>query len=401
MAVITAAEVNPTLLAWAREQSGYAPETVAKRLGVKPDRLEAWERGDLKPTVRQAQELAKYYHRPFGVLFLPQPPVVAPLASEYRCLPGVRPGAESPEFRLALRVMLQRRQVTLELSEELGQAWPEFKASAHQSDGAIKVGQRLRSALGVTIEQQLAWRDEWQAWREWRATVENAGVLVFQFPKVPLEQARGVSLFEFPVPVVGINSKESSPGARVYSLLHELVHVALAVGRDEQVALTERRSAAEWRELERFAEEAASEAIIPDSALQEQLRRTSVARDAWDVRQVRALASKFRVTPLAMATRLRSAGAFTWAGYQHWKSVWDDFVASLPVRKGGIATPVDKTLGRAGRPFSQLVLEALDANRITAVDASRYLDLKFDHVQKLRAELGEARAGPSGTDDGE
>jgi hypothetical protein len=139
--------------------------------------------------------------------------------------------------------MLQRRQVTLELSEELGQAWPEFKTSAHQSDGASRVGQRLRSALGVTIEQQRAWRDEWHAWREWRAAVESAGVLVFQFPKVPLEQARGVSLFEFPVPVVGINSKEGSPGARVYSLLHELVHVALAVGRDEQVALTERRSA--------------------------------------------------------------------------------------------------------------------------------------------------------------
>jgi DNA-binding transcriptional regulator YiaG len=58
MAATVSAEVNPTLLAWAREQSGYAPENVAKRLGVKLDRLEAWERGDLKPTVRQAQELA-------------------------------------------------------------------------------------------------------------------------------------------------------------------------------------------------------------------------------------------------------------------------------------------------------------------------------------------------------
>ena len=401
MATTAAAEVNPTLLAWAREQSGYAPESVAKRLGVKTDRLEAWERGELKPTVRQAQELAKFYHRPFGVLFLPQPPVVTPLASEYRRLPGVRPGVESPEFRLAVRVMLQRRQVTLELSEELGQSWPEFKTSARQSDGATKVGQRLRALLGVSIEQQLAWRDEWQAWREWRAAVENAGVLVFQFPKVPLEQARGISLFEFPLPVIGINSKEGSPGARLYSLLHELVHVALAVGRDEQVASAERRTAAEWRELERFAEEAASEAVIPDAALQEQFGRVSIARDAWDVRQVRALASKFRVTPLAMATRLRAAGAFTWAGYRQWKSAWDEFVTNLPARKGGIATPVDKTLGRAGRPFSQLVLEALDANRITAVDASRYLDLKFDHVEKLRAELGESRAGASGANDGE
>lgn len=57
---------------------------------------------------------------------------------------------------------------------------------------------------------------------------------------------------------------------------------------------------------------------------------------------------------------------------------------TLTPRKGGFASPVDKTLGRAGRPFTQLVLEALDANRITAVDVSRYLDLRFDHVQDLR-----------------
>ena len=31
MAAITVAEVNPTLLAWAREQSGYASETVPQR----------------------------------------------------------------------------------------------------------------------------------------------------------------------------------------------------------------------------------------------------------------------------------------------------------------------------------------------------------------------------------
>ena len=51
------------------------------------------------------------------------------------------------------------------------------------------------------------------------------------------------------------------------------------------------------------------------------------------------------------------------------------------------ACPFDKTLGRAGRPFVQFVLEALDANRITAVEASRYLDLRFDHIEKLRGEL--------------
>ena len=51
------AEVNPALLMWAREQSGYPPELVAKRLGVKVERLGAWERGELKPDPKHITEL--------------------------------------------------------------------------------------------------------------------------------------------------------------------------------------------------------------------------------------------------------------------------------------------------------------------------------------------------------
>jgi hypothetical protein len=46
----------------------------------------------------------------------------------------------------------------------------------------------------------------------------------------------------------------------------------------------------------------------------------------------------------------------------------------------------------------QLVLEAMDANRITAAQASRYLDLRFDHFNGLRSELHERTAVHSGTD---
>lgn len=46
-----------------------------------------------------------------------------------------------------------------------------------------------------------------------------------------------------------------------------------------------------------------------------------------------------------------------------------------------LASWVEKTLSRAGRPLTQLVVEALDTNRITAVDASRFLELRFDHFE--------------------
>ena len=401
MAASNPALVNPHLLSWAREQSGFAPEPVAKRLNVKPERLLAWERGEIKPTVRQAQELAKFYHRPFGLFFLPQPPLLPPLAAEYRRLTGITPGVESPELRLAVRVLSYRREVALELLEELSEEVLEFATAAHLDEGPIEVGRRLRELLDIGVQEQLGWRDEWQAWRRWREAIETAGVLVFQFPKVSLEQVRGVSLLKFPLPVIGVNSKESAPGARVFTLMHEFTHIALAVGQEEKVALGELRDDAAWSKVEHFAEEAASAAVIPEQSLARFLRYMSIARDEWDVQLVRSLAAKFRVTPLAMATRLRAAGALTWDGYQDWRDAWAKYLATLKPPSKGFATPVDKTLGRGGRPFAQLVIEALDLNRITAVQACRYLDLRFEHFEKLRTELREGPGAARTADDGD
>jgi Zn-dependent peptidase ImmA (M78 family)/transcriptional regulator with XRE-family HTH domain len=383
--------VNPPLLVWAREQSGYDPEPVAKRLKVKKERLLAWERGEDRPTLRQAQALAKMYHRPFGIFFLPQPPTLPPLASEYRHLPGVRPGVESPELRLAIRVMSLRRDAAIDLSAQLGVSIPAFPLEGHLSEGADSLGVRVRVALGVSIEEQLTWDNDWQALRRWRTAVESAGALVFQFPKVGLGEARGLSLLEFPLPAIGINSKETSPSARIFTLVHEFIHLALAAGREEHVALRESRSENEWRDIEHFAEETASAVLIPEATLSPMLAHVSHLPERWTVEAVSTLARKFKVTPLAMATRLRARRTLTWAAYNVWCAEWKAFLESLPPRRKGFATPVTKTLGRAGKPFSRLVVHAMDANRITAVDASRLLDLGFGHFDKLRDAL---RKGP-------
>ena len=224
---------------------------------------------------------------------------------------------------------------------------------------------------------------------------------MFQFPKVGLDQARGVSLFDFPLPVIGINSKETSPAARCFTLLHELTHIVLALGKEERAALNETRENSAWMEVERFAEEAASAALVPEGVLSIFLRKMNVPPDAWDINLMRSLAGKFRVTPLAIATRLRASGQLSWDGYNRWKEAWNKYLSTLPKRKG-FASPVDKTLGRSGRPFVQLVLEALDANRITSVDACRYLDLKFDHFENLRSEVRTGHIVPTGgLDDGD
>lgn len=379
--------VNRSILTWAREESGYSRERVAKRLNVKEEKVAAWEEGDKQPTLRQLQNLANFFHRPFGLFFLPSPPELPPLALEYRRLSGVVPGHESPELRLALRQMLTRREQTLNLMEELGDQVREFPLSAHLRETSSVVGTRLREALGVHVNEQLSWTSEWQGWSTWRSATDHIGVLVFQFPGVPLEEVRGVALPHQPLPVIGVNSKEF-PDSRSFTLLHELVHLMLLRGNEEAPALREIRSSAEWDDVEQFAESSASHALIPENSLQDEIARLQLQDTDWQLDEVRRLARRFRVTPKAMATRLRKSGFMPANRNIQWLAEWDVLVQSLPPRKG-FATPVDKTLGRAGRPFTRLVLDALAANRITTVDASRYLNLKYEHFDKLRTKLTE------------
>lgn len=378
------APVNPRVLVWARQDSGWAIEEVAQKLAVKVERLQAWEAGEKQPTVRQVQNLAKFLHRPLSTFFQPNPPELPPLAAEYRRLPHVAPGEESPLLRLALRQMINRRQAALDLFDELGDSVPVFRGVAHLSETPAVVGQRLRQLLGLDEPTQLAWASEWQAWRAWRAAVEAAGVLVFQFTKVELEEVRGLSLLDSPLPVVGINSKERVPEAKAFTLLHEVVHLMLAAGHEEVPALKEKRSGAQWMDIERFAESAASHALLPEALLQSHASRL-IGRDVdWTLQDVRRLARRFWITPLAMATRLRESGLMSWGRYNAWRSEWQDYVSALPKRGGGFATPAEKTFNRYGRPFVQLVLEAMAINRITSVDAARYLDLKFQHFDQLK-----------------
>lgn len=383
--------INPELLSWARQESGFELFRVAKRLNVKPEKVEAWEAGQRQPTMRQIEELARFFHRPLSIFFLSRPPQLQPLAAEYRRLPDVRPGHESPELRLALRQMLTRRENTLNLMGELGEALPTFSLSAHLSEPPAEVGARLRMALNLSVDEQRAWLNEWRAWSTWRSSVENLGILVFQFGKVAISEVRGLTLLRTPFPVVGINGKEI-PEAKSFTVLHEVVHLMLAAGNEEVPAIRERRSGEEWENVERFAEIAASHALVPEAALRSEIVSLGLSDVTWDIDAVRRLARRFRITPLATATRLRESGFMNWAHYRAWRQEWDAYVAALPERSSGFATPVSKAIGRNGRPFTQLVLEALSANRITPVTAARYLDLKFEHFDKLRTAVGDKTA---------
>jgi Zn-dependent peptidase ImmA (M78 family) len=58
-----------------------------------------------------------------------------------------------------------------------------------------------------------------------------------------------------------------------------------------------------------------------------------------DIENVRKIARRFKITPLATATRLRESGFMDWGQYRHGRAAWDAYVATLPPKQCGFATP--------------------------------------------------------------
>ncbi len=90
------ADVEPRVLEWARETRGFTAEEAARRLRVKADVLESWERGDTKPTVKQLRRCAHAYQRAIGVFFLAVPPEELEAIKDFRSSSLI---AESTELR--------------------------------------------------------------------------------------------------------------------------------------------------------------------------------------------------------------------------------------------------------------------------------------------------------------
>ena len=66
--------INPTIIKWARERSGYTLQEVAKSLNRAVATISKWESGAAAPTYVQLEKLADKYKRPIATFFFPEPP---------------------------------------------------------------------------------------------------------------------------------------------------------------------------------------------------------------------------------------------------------------------------------------------------------------------------------------
>ena len=371
------AMVKPEMLVWARESTRLDIETAAKKAQVTPERMKLWETGEARPTINQLRKLANAYKRPIAVFYLPEPPSSGFQAMrDFRRLPGGAATNESTELALEIRSVASRREVALELIRAIDEEPPDFLLTAALNDDAEVLASEIRAYLGVSVDEQISWKPGYDSFNAWRAALEDLGVLVFQSAGVRLDEMRGFSISDMPLPAIVVNNKDSA-NARIFTLFHELAHILLREGGICDLY--------DENEIEVFCNRVAGAVLIPRERL---MAEDTVASKAdgmtWSDGELQALSNRYGVSREVTLRRLLSIGRASASFYGIKREQFQKEYSTYN-NQGGPVPQYRKALSRTGRSFAVLVLRAYRQNYITASDVSDFLEVKLKHLSKIES----------------
>ena len=368
-----AAPINPSMLRWARQSAGYSVEDVAKRLGVRTELVTKWEAGEAPVSYRRADALSTFFRRPSAILYLREPPQEdGGLPPDYRA----ESPSPTPGIILQVRRAKERREVALELVEELDETPEPFGLELDRDEDPEVAGAALRAFLHV--EESL---DNWskdiqgyQALGARRFAAERAGALVFQAPESEIGDASGLSLYFETLPIVVLRASDN-PRRRSFTLMHELAHLGLRAG-----GLCDMHD--EGDEL--FCNQVAAAALIAPEALRGEIRRQGTSRDVTPQELVR-LARAFSVSEQAMMLRLVALERVSLEAYKQRRSEFALRVGGGESEGGGVHHQV--VIARNGERFSRLVMDAYYQGVITMHRAAKTLEASPGSLEQVAEEI--------------
>lgn len=388
----TKAIVKPALLAWARDRAKVRAEDAAKAATVDLERLEAWERGDDAPTIGQLRMLAAKYHFPLAVFYLPEPPADFMPLRDFRRLPEADDTTITPNLAFHIRSAHERRELALELYEELRSEPQRFPLKATIQDDPEKVGQAIRDFLGVNADNQRHAARQDRAFDFWRRRLEERDVLVFVISgphyAVELSQMRGFAIARPELPVVVVNGRDYSQGGKAFTLLHELAHIILGESAISNGAADYLGDTPAEQRIERFCDAVAAAALMPRGLL---LSIPEVAPSGvreWSDIELRNIARNIGVSREALLIRFVSLRRATWDFYREQRRRFQEEYRQAAEAKKEDKRPVAikrsvMLMSWNGRGFTRLVLRSYYDQRITLNDVSSFLGTKVKHIPAL------------------
>ena len=361
--------VTPSVIEWAINESGYDYAEIAKSLETGETTIRAWSNGIDRPTTGQLTKLAAKLKRPRSLFFRPSVPPSASLPPGLRTAAGRGPRRLFPNERLEIRRARRVQRFVAALSgHDVPPGIPMHRFDAPPS----AIADSLREWSGMTGANQGGWRDAREAREAWVAAVESRRILVMQL-QLGNRGLRGFSLPHPVAPVVAVGTAQND-GARIFTLWHEVAHLAMSA---ESSCL----SVSDLRSRERFFDEVAGLVLIPEDALRAACKELA-GPDRFE--QIAMLADRFGTSLRATAVALIRSGVGDESDYALVQSRAPTGDTEKPQGFGrGSTRRAQRRLREIGVRAAQVVSSALESGEIPELAARRVLRLDGHELAEM------------------
>lgn len=201
--------------------------------------------------------------------------------------------------------------------------------SKYTDDEAIALAKKWRQAWGITLQEQLEWRDANKVYTSLRSFIESLGIIVIH-RTFRSDESAGlyIQVDDGPHTIV-INTTKSSKARKLFTLAHEFCHVLLRQEGSSNPSIVKNR-------VEQFCNKFAAYLLAPTNLIREGLEIFGY-RPSSDSDFVRLFAKKLGISQEALVIRLVEENFLTRSEYTQWRS-----------RFNGVTPPGDTTDGQGG-----------------------------------------------------
>lgn len=388
---MTEAFITPELLNWARLRSNLPLDIVAQKISSKTGQIVSWEKGESFPTFRQAQNLAKVLHIPFGYLFLSSPPDEKPAIPDLRTHNDVELQHLSVDFLDLLNDVLRKQEWYRYHLKEDGFKPLKFIGCCKLKDTVGKVAEDMRNTLGIDDslrKQASSWED---FLRKFIQNVESNNILVMRsgivgnntHRKLSAKEFRGFVICDNIAPLIFLNGKDAK-SAQIFTLAHELAHLWLGESGISNPDLGEpdlRHS----KTVETFCNQVAAELLIPqDGFLSNWKSEIPIATNVYK------LVRQYRVSSIVVLRRAYDLNVISRElFYEHYRSELRNHIKkeadSQEEESGGNFYATLWT--RNSSVLTSAIVSAAYEGRLLFRDAARFLGVKVKTLESIANKL--------------
>jgi len=374
--------IKPEILKWARERAGYSLDDIAitfkKDIGI----IESWESGDSTPTYVQLEKLAyQLYKRPIALFFFPEPPEEPDEKKQFRTLPEFEIENLHSDTLYTLRQAKAMQLSLKELNDGINPTKQKIFREVHISfkDDTRNATSLVRKYLEISLTDQISWKDNEVALKNWRNILEEKGIFIFK-RSFKQKDISGFCLIDDEFPIIYLNNS-TAKARQIFSIFHELAHILIqtnGITKSDTSYISALKG--EAKEIETFCNQFAAEFLVPSYDFDQNLEG-NIFNDQF----ILDMASRYKVSREVVLRKLLDRGLIDKNYYEmkakEWIKKYEDYINQRTGEGGGDYYATQATY--LGNNYLKLAFSKYYQGRCSLEQLADYLNIKVQNITNL------------------